>query len=40
MLVHLKRLTNLSFIDLRGTQVTKSGLKKLQQAWPNCDIIH
>ena len=37
---HMKGLTNLSWIDLRGTQVTTYGVKKLQQALPNCDITY
>jgi len=38
--VHLKGLTNLEQLHLLGTKVTAGGVKKLQQALPNCDISH
>lgn len=37
-LEHVKGLTNLQELDLRGTQVTEEGVKKLQEALPNCKI--
>ena len=39
-LVHLKGLTNLEQLKLSGTQVTDAGVKELQKALPNCEIIH
>ncbi|MEE2707362.1 MAG: hypothetical protein VX988_09940 [Planctomycetota bacterium] len=36
----LKGLTDLQSLTLLGTQVTDAGVKKLQQALPNCDIRH
>jgi len=39
-LQYLKALTDLEELDLTGTQVTDEGVKKLQQALPNCRIIH
>lgn len=39
-LVHLRGLANLQQLILNRTRVTKGGMKKLQQALPNCDIIH
>ena len=39
-LVHLKGLTKLEQLYLRGTKVTPAGVKKLQQALPNCRIDH
>jgi len=38
--VHLKGLANLQSLSLTGTQVTDEGVQKLQQALPNCTIIH
>ncbi len=37
-LEHLKGLTKLKTLSLPGTQVTDSGVKKLQQTLPNCKI--
>lgn len=37
---HLKGLTNLQALALSRTQVTDDGVKKLQQALPNCKIEH
>ena len=39
-LVHLKGLTKLEQLYLRGTKVTPAGVKKLQQALANCRIDH
>lgn len=39
-LQYLKALTNLEELDLRGTKVTDAGVRKLQQALPNCEIFH
>jgi len=39
-LEHLSGLTGLKILWLGDTQVTDEGVKKLQQALPNCDIIH
>ena len=39
-LVHLKRLTKLKYLNLRDTKVTDASVKKLQQALPNCKILH
>ena len=39
-LVHLVELTNLRVLDLRFTEVTYGGVMKLQQALPNCEILH
>ncbi len=39
-LEHLKGLTDLQRLDLMNTNVTDEGIKKLQQALPNCEIIH
>ena len=38
-LVHLKGLTKLSELDLHNTKVTNEGVKRLQQALPNCKIF-
>ena len=32
------RLRDLDILDLNGTKVTDQGLKRLQQALPNCRI--
>ena len=37
-LEHLKGLSNLQELYLGKTQVTDEGIKKLQQALPNCEI--
>ena len=39
-LAHLKGLTKLKKLWLTGTKVTDAGVKKLQQALPNCKIMH
>jgi hypothetical protein len=39
-LEHLEGLGQLQWLSLRGTQVTDEGVKKLQQALPNCKIDH
>jgi hypothetical protein len=36
--VHLMKLTNLKSLNLRKTQVTDAGVKRLQQALPKCVI--
>ncbi len=38
-LVHLTVLTRLEEVNLRNTRVTDEGVKRLQQALPNCKII-
>jgi hypothetical protein len=37
-LIHLKGLTKLSMLDLRGTPVTDAGVNELQQALPSLRI--
>ncbi len=37
-LTHLQGLTRLKHLDLTDTQVTPEGVKKLQEALPNCEI--
>jgi hypothetical protein len=39
-LVHLRSLTRLERLDLSRTNVTAVGVKNLQTALPNCQIIH
>ncbi|MBC8875975.1 MAG: hypothetical protein H8E44_41655 [Planctomycetes bacterium] len=39
-LKHPEGLTGLEALDLQHTQVTEEGVKKLQEALPNCEIIH
>ena len=39
-LEHLKGLTRLESLWLGGSQVTEEGVQKLQQALPNCEIVH
>ncbi len=39
-LVHLKTLSSLTLLDLGAPRVTDEGVKKLQQALPNCKILH
>jgi hypothetical protein len=36
----LKTLNQLKYVDVRNTQVTDKGVRKLQQALPNCVIDH
>ena len=38
-LVHLRELTNLETLDLRGTVATEAGAAKLHKALPNCKIV-
>ena len=38
-LMHLKGLTNLEFLYLDGTQVTDAGVRKLQAALPDTEIL-
>ncbi len=37
-LVHLHGLTSFQTLNLNDTQVTDEGIKKLQEALPNCKI--
>ncbi len=37
---HLERLSQLQELRLASTKVTDAGIKKLQQALPNCKILH
>lgn len=37
-LLHLQGLSQLQVLQLYNTQVTRQGVKKLQQALPNCEI--
>ena len=37
---HLQSLARLRRLDLIGTQVTPEGIKKLQEALPNCKIVY
>ena len=37
-LMHLEGLTSLKRLSLRATKITPAGVKKLQQALPNCRI--
>ena len=39
-LVHLKGLPKLESLILEGTQVTEEGVMKLEEALPNCKIVH
>ena len=39
-LEHLEGITNLKELYLYGTQVTDEGVKKLQEALPDCEILH
>jgi len=39
-LEHLKGLSNLTNLELRDTKATGEGVRKLQQALPNCEIRH
>jgi hypothetical protein len=39
-LANLKGLTKLKRLDLQGTKVTEEGRKKLQEALPDCKILH
>ena len=38
-LEHLRRLTKLDALWLGRTQVTKAGLKSLQESLPDCEIF-
>jgi len=37
-LVHLMGLSNLTDLDLGGTEVSDEGISKLKEALPNCEI--
>jgi hypothetical protein len=37
---HLKSLTNLVRLEVRGCRFSPQGLAELQHALPNCQIIH
>ncbi len=37
---HLQGLTTMKWLDLSGTAVTDEGINKLQQALPECEIVH
>jgi hypothetical protein len=37
---HLRGLKHLMTLRLSGTKVTEDGIMKLQQALPNCEIVH
>jgi hypothetical protein len=37
-LEHLKRLKNLRYLNLTGTQVTYEGIHMLKKTLPNCSI--
>ena len=39
-LVHLAGLTSLQGLFLEETQVTDAGVARLQEALPNCEILH
>jgi len=39
-LEHLSGLANLEYLSIVGTDVTDEGVKKLQQALPNCEIYY
>ena len=39
-LERLKGLRHLEWLNMEGTKVTGEGVKKLQQASPNCQIVH
>jgi len=39
-LIQLTNVTNLKFLHLRNTTITDAQVKQLQQALPNCEIIH
>jgi hypothetical protein len=39
-LPHLQGLTSLKRLELTGTQVTPEGVKKLQEALPECEIVY
>jgi hypothetical protein len=39
-LEHLKSLTQLRFLVLSGTKVSDTGVQRLQQALPQCEIVH
>jgi hypothetical protein len=39
LVCHLEGLTRLELLLLNRSQVTDEGVKKLQQALPNCQII-
>ena len=39
-LEHLAGMKNLEVLKLFATEVTDEGVKKLQQALPNCAILH
>jgi hypothetical protein len=37
---HLQGMTSLRLVNLRRTRVTKAGVQQLQQALPDCKILH
>lgn len=37
---HLANFKSLRWVDLRGTKVSKAQVEKLQQALPDCFILH
>ena len=39
-LEHLKGMTSLRGVELMRTSVTDEGVKRLQEALPDCEIIH
>jgi hypothetical protein len=39
-IIHLRRLEKLEDLSLQGCRVTDEGVKKLQEALPNCEILH
>jgi len=39
-IVHLKKLTHLKGLSLRGTEISATGIAELQKALPDCEIQH